>query len=74
MCFDEPIKLVFPCFGKERPRPHAHKQSKLKTKLQSKKQHNERYIIVKKRIKLSLPSDAILNLNYVNYYSQCQKK
>lgn len=19
MCFDEPIKLVFPCFGKERP-------------------------------------------------------
>lgn len=56
MCFDEPIKLVFPCFGKERP---------LK---QSKKTRRYAYV------KLSRPCDEILNLNYVNYYSQCQKK
>jgi hypothetical protein len=69
MCFDEPIKFIFPCFGKER-HSHAHKQSKLKAKLQPK---NDRYTVIKKRVKLRDPSDTILNLNYVNYYSHCKK-
>ena len=80
MCFDEPLKFIFPCFiqnddidndiiiNKNNSKKYTSKSIQNNNSIDF-IDKNVHFKPVSKNIKLTTPNSNILDLNYINYYT-----
>lgn len=78
MCFDEPIKFIFPCLLKpdvddsddyDNIYIQSRKEKRITTSMNIHFDRHSNYTPVTKTIRIITPNSNILDLNYINHYA-----